>query len=85
MGIAEEIDKTIEDLEKRYPENLTNSYKCYWHWYTELSDNSKPMYQVMLEDKNASTNTTCNYCLRAFSEDPEKLVELLEHYLKVCK
>lgn len=85
-------NKVIEDLQKKYPEDLNKEYNCYW-WYTcLLNDNKEPMlndsvtYYLILKDKYCNLdNNNSNCCLRAHSPNPEDLVNLLNVYLETCK
>lgn len=86
----EDRDKVIENLQKRYPEDLNDLYNCYW-WYTQsVDDNKKPIdgtrtYYLSIKDKYCDTDMGKRFtCLLAHNPDPEKLVDLLDMYLKTC-
>ncbi len=77
-------EETLKYLQQMYPEDLNESYRCYW-WCTNNIDGSALTYYLMLLDKICETNEKPMVCLRAYSSDPESLVNLLKMYLETCK
>lgn len=81
-------DKTLKDLQERYPEDLNEQYNCYW-WMTSNTDGSSLTYFLILRDKFGAIEeegkVTHDVCLRVHNPDPEKLVTILNMYLETCK
>lgn len=93
------IEETIRSLQERYPEDLNSIYNCYW-WVTQglykegdvIKVKSEPTYWLLLKNKYEVTdvsttdemNQMTNSAMKAHSNDPEKLVNLLDMYLQTC-
>lgn len=76
-------DETLRYLQQKYPENLSDKYKCYWWWVRGCG--LPVTYFLKLNKRLSDKDSNPCTCLRACSENPQDLIKTLDRYIDTNK